>query len=172
MAKLREALEAQPMSDDTMRRMLGARAQDTLVTAYDDLRGVSTFHDLFAKHRAAIVLLQMRGTDNPVGHWIALLNKGRYVEHFDPYGIGLDEELDITHEDRHLARIQEHSQVPLVETTEQLQHMRDHTNTCGRWCVARVLLQDLDHAQFGQLFAERTEKADDAVALATMLLDR
>lgn len=171
--QLIKQIESGTMGFDDMKRMLGPFAAKTLVLHYDDLRQVGTALDLF-RHgvTAVVVLLQIEGPDAPaVGHWIVMLNHGDTYEHFDSYGITMDEELAITHAEPLLSNLFETNQEKrLVETGLKLQEKREDVNTCGRWCVARIRLQKLDPHQFAQVIQTAHATPDITVTLMTMFL--
>ena len=127
--------------------------------------------DVFENKNSIIVLLQIEGPNAPsVGHWIAILRRGAdEYEHFDSYGLNLDEELHITHEKPYLTALLTSKGVKVSYNKYKLQLRKDDMNTCGRWCVARVRLHDLTLEKFAESFM-KTKPYDHSVALATMFL--
>ncbi len=165
-------IEQTPLGFDELKRMLGPALQSTLLIKYDRLAEVRRAEDLFRNGvRAVIVLLQIEGPDAPeVGHWIAMLDHGDTYEHFDSYGLSMDEELAITHEQPFLSNLFSSGGKPLVETGIQLQKIREHTNTCGRWAVARVRLIDFNPHQFADIIAASHATPDVTISLMTLFL--
>lgn len=165
-------IEATPLGFDELKRMLGPDLPTTQLIEYDSLASVQNAADLFqGGTKAVIVLLKIEGPDAPeVGHWIAMLDHGDTYEHFDSYGLTMDEELSITHEKPYLSQLFTNGGKPLVETGIQLQKIREHTNTCGRWAVARVRLIDLDPHQFAEIIGASHATPDVTVSLMTLFL--
>jgi hypothetical protein len=136
---------------------------------YDNLAD-KTLADLFDGADCAIILLDIHnGRDiAPVGHFIAVINQGSHIEHFDSYGLNVDEELSFTHDQPHLSRILNRSRV--ITNGRKFQRFREDVNTCGRWCVVRCNewnLRKLTLVQFGDLFDELDADPDEAVTLMT-----
>ncbi len=127
-------LEAEPLGFPELKRMLSkdGRDKDTKLLQYDELAKFSSLDQLFAKDQAVIILLQIEAPDAPkVGHWIALLDQGDHVEHFDSYGLSADEELALTHESDLLTKLLQTASTRVEDSTTKLQHISEHTNTCG-----------------------------------------
>lgn len=168
---LAENIESVALSAEDLRGMLGAKAQTVRVMLYDDLVSFRSLDELLTGFDAAIILLQIQTPNSPpVGHWIAMLDMETYVEHFDSYGIGIDEELAVTHEKAYLRDMMEETRRPLVQTKARLQARREDVNTCGRWCVARVLMHSADTDDFSRFFKSFGNQPDAMVSIATMFL--
>lgn len=166
-------IEQEPLSFDELRRMLSKddRDQDTKLMNYDDLGQFEHLQEAFEQHRAIIVLLQIESPNAPrVGHWIALLDQGDHYEHFDSYGFSPDEELAITHEQPILTHLVETASKRVEESTTRFQAIREHVSTCGRWAVARVLLQELNLHEFKEVIQAAHSVPDVTIALMTMFL--
>lgn len=101
-----------------------------------------------------------------VGHFIALLKQDGYIEHFDPYGLNIEQELSITHEQGVLKSLLEQAGKVVTNQT-QLQQWKDDIQTCGRWCVARVRMRDLNLREFIQFFKQSILTGDQKVTLMT-----
>ena len=159
------------LSAGNLRRMLRHAGVPFRIILYSDLSHIQNMNDLWRGAKAVIILLQIQGDGgSPVGHWIALLNKESFIEHFDSYGIGIDEELALTHEEPFLKRLLKASQVPVKETKTRLQKFKDHVNTCGRWVVARVLNFQASFDKFKQFYTDQGLSPDYVVTLQTMHL--
>ncbi len=164
-------IEATPLGFDDLERMLGPAAEYTNLMEYNELRDVRTAEDLFSGDtKAVLILLEIETPGAPkVGHWITLLDLGDHYEHFDSYGIDMDEELAITHEHPYLSDLFRHPRKKLVQTPQRLQARREHVNTCGRYCVVRARLMGRLQ-QFIQLIQVAHTQPDNAIALMTMFL--
>ena len=125
--------EAKALSTDDLKLLQIDRINYIM---YDDLARMS-LKDVFEGSPCAIILLDIHnGRETaPVGHWIALLEYNDYVEHFDSYGLTIDEERAYTHDGPYLTKVLKG--VRVRESKYRFQEMREDVNTCGRWCVVR-----------------------------------
>lgn len=164
-------IESQALGFPELKRMLGSHAKSTRLMQYDDLKQVDHIRKLFHGKKAVIILMSIEGPDAPsVGHWIALLDMGDHYEHFDSYGLSADEELSLTHEEPYLTKLIAQADMRVQDSSARFQSMRDHTNTCGRWCVARVKLGNRDLEEFQKLIETAHTVPDVTVSLMTMFL--
>jgi hypothetical protein len=170
--QLIEQIEAQALSFRDLQRMLGPAKGKTRLIEYDELMKVRSIEDLFSgKVDAVIILLTIEGPNAPsVGHWIAILNHKDHVEHFDPYGLTVDEELGLTHEKPYLSDLLNKSNKRVVDSAERLQARREDVNTCGRWCIARVRLKDETLREFSAIIKTAHAAPDVTISLMTMWL--
>jgi len=136
---------------------------------YDELQKFATLQEVLSLG-AAVVLLQIEARNAPkVGHFIVLIDHGNHIEHFDSYGLTIDQEVAITQE-HHLTNLFRRSRKPIRENTKRLQTLRQDVNTCGRWVVARLLLRNVELDQFLKMIAYFHVNPDDLVSIMTMLL--
>lgn len=136
---------------------------------YDDLGKFKTLEEVLSLG-AAVILLQIEAPRAPkVGHFILLLDHGNHVEHFDSYGLNMDQETRITQE-HHLTNLFKNSKKRLAENGRKLQTLREDVNTCGRWVAARLLLRELELDAFIKLISYFHVHPDDLVAMMTLLL--
>lgn len=167
-----QELEAKPLSDVDLRRMLGKAKSRVKVMIYEELKKYKTLDELLPKYKdCAIILLQIQKPGaSPVGHWIALLNHHTHFEHFDSYGLDPDEELGITHEHPHLTDIIRATKSRVESSSAKLQAKREAVNTCGRWTVVRCLHAELEKPEFVNMIREVHSIPDVAVTLMTQFL--
>lgn len=155
-----------------LKKMLGPKNTEHIrFLLYDDLAAFKSLDELM-ELGAVIVLLEIESKRAPkVGHFILLLNQGNRIEHFDSYGLTMDEELAFTHE-RHLTNLFKGEKFKkIINNTKRLQMFREDINTCGRWCVARYLLRRFPLDMFIDIFNHlRPQTADEMVTVMTMLL--
>lgn len=164
-------LEAVALSQSDLQRMLGPAAEWTNIMIYDELEHVKDARDLFPqKIKAVIILLQIEKPGaSPVGHWIAMLDHGSQYEHFDSYGLDLDEELGITHEKPWLSDLFKKTGRKLVEASLRLQEVREHVNTCGRYAVVRCRIMG-QLPEFYHFLRSGHSTPDRAITMLTALL--
>jgi len=167
-----ERLEAVALSDSDLARMLGKEKARTKILQYDALGKYETFDQLMPGERdCCIVLLQIEKPGaSPVGHWITLLNHGSHFEHFDSYGLDPDEELAITHENRHITDMIKRSTKRVESSSYKLQAKREAVNTCGRHAVVRVLHSELEKKEYTNMLLQVHRNPDVAVTLMTKFL--
>lgn len=136
---------------------------------YDELVKFSNLYQLMDLG-AVVVLLQIEAPRAPkVGHFIVLLDHGTHYEHFDSYGLTMDQETSITQE-HHLTNLFKTTRKPIKDNLKKLQTLRQDINTCGRWVVARLLLRQLELEPFLKLLEYFRVNYDDLVSIMTMLL--
>lgn len=157
--------ENKSLSDKDILKMLSDKGVKANLIMYEDLANM-TYDNLMSKS-PLIILLNIVGDGAPkVGHWICLLEKDHYLEHFDSYGLSPDQELHITHEHPHLSRIYQGRKVEVNKT--RLQQMKDHVNTCGRHVVSRILMQHKPLKEYVKWLTSMHQNPDMAVTLITM----
>jgi hypothetical protein len=163
--------ENESLAFSDIKRMLGKSLENTNVILYDSLKNVRNVAELFGTKNCLIILLQIQTPNAPaVGHWIALLRYPNEIEHFDPYGFKIDQELSITHEQPWLSQILKTSNVSVRESTHKFQKLRAHVNTCGRWCVVRVRQKGLKNRDFTRFITNMRSDPDGVVTMLTWYL--
>ena len=155
--------EAKALSKEDLQSMLNT---DVNILDYDIL-GEMTLDQVLV-NGMAIILMHIHSDDGsrkPVGHWVALIRQGDHIEHFDSYGLRIDEELHLTHESKHLSNLL-HGHI-VKNDNVQLQEFKDDVNTCGRHCVVRCMMKDVDYEHYVQFMKSLKCKPDEAVTLMT-----
>lgn len=157
-------MEKIALSIDDIKRM----NPKTNVIQYDALSKVKSIRQVM-KQGTVVILLDIQAPNAPnVGHWICVLDHGDHMEHFDSYGLSMDQELAITHEKPFLSDLLK-QESKVVQSTHRLQVKREGINTCGRWCVLRTRLKKLDLDNFIKL-ATQCHIPDITATLSTMFL--
>ncbi len=129
------------------------------IIQYEQLEKVNSVDEILGEYGACIILYTTRLN---FGHWVGLIRRSeKILEFFDPYGLKIDAELNITNElhlRQHEGRIVPHltvliskSQYVVKSNTHQLQKFLDHTETCGRWVALRIRLRAKTLAEFTRL---------------------
>lgn len=189
MANIVKRVAKEPLSFDDLKRMIRKglditpdkvaenRVNGVKFIRYDELKSYSSLEDLFESRRGEkgfdciIILLQIEAPHAPrVGHWITLLDHSSYYEHFDSYGLDIDEELAITHEKPYLRNLFRDTSKRIDSNNERLQRFREDVNTCGRWAVARCLFVELTLDEYKKFIKSVHLTPDLAVTLLTMFL--
>lgn len=165
-----EQLKSNALSFTQLQYLVGPKqASQCRWLVYDDLQNFKTIDQVLSLG-AAVILLQIEARNAPkVGHFIVLLDHGNHIEHFDSYGLTIDEEVAITQE-HHLTNMFKMSRRPIRENVKKLQTLREDVNTCGRWVVTRLLLRSYELDKFLKIIGFFHVNPDDLVSIMTMLL--
>jgi hypothetical protein len=146
----------------------------TNLLRYEDLHKYSHIDQIF-KDDACIILYQM---EQDVGHFVAVTKDGDTITFFDPYGLGVDEELKFSkfnlrvHKGQivpHMDTLIEQSGYKLVENKVRLQEVLEDISTCGRWCGMWVRMKSLGLKKFQDLFLNQEHKPDWYASALTIL---
>jgi len=130
------------------------------IIQYEELENIDDLQQVLQPHGAVVILYT---TKKNFGHWVCLFEKGgnKNLEFFDPYGLKVDEELQISNELHlrqhqgqiapHLTALIESGGYRVSSNTAKLQKFLEHTNTCGRWVSLRIRFRDSSLKQFIKL---------------------
>lgn len=164
-------LESADLTFQQLKDLMGPKqAKQCRFLTYDQLAPFKSFEQLFKGYKAAVILLIPETGNNPkAGHFICLLDHHTHVEHFDSYGLDVDEELKITQE-HHISQLFNKEKRPMVTNTKQLQRFKNDINTCGRWVVSRILLSQMELREFLKLIESLGPANDEEVTAMTLLL--
>ena len=137
---------------------------------YTDLAKTKHIDELFHPFGCFILLYQQ--TPN-YGHWVTINRVDDHtIEHFDPYGIGPDEELDGNNPmkiPKYLsALISESPYRNVIFNKHALQEHSAKVSTCGRWAAVRVLMRKKRLASFVSLFHNQQLEPDFYVTAITL----
>lgn len=171
---LKESI-AKPLSDSDLRKLIEGHAK---VVLYSNLKGYSSLNELLNCPGQSIFLLYQQAPN--YGHWTCLFKQGNRIEFFDPYGINVDDELKWTDPSM---RKQLHMDKPwlskllyespphytLIYNQHPFQKRGNDINTCGRWCVLRLLFKNLSLEQFVELFGKSNIKKKSLDSIVTLL---
>lgn len=150
----------------------------TNILQYEKLDSVVSLDEVLSPHRALVLLYQ---TAERFGHWVVLLDKGnKNLEFYDPYGLDVDEELNIDNEFHlrihggvitpHLSALIEKGGWRVTYNKERLQQMLEDVNTCGRYCALRVRFRDSSMEKFNGLLKDNKHYEPDMWVTALTLL--
>ena len=137
---------------------------------YTDLKNVRHIDELFHPYGCFILLYQQRPN---YGHWVTVNRvNGTTIEHFDPYGMGPDDEfknsnpMNIPHYLSML--ISESNYKNVIYNQFMLQAKGKNVSTCGRWAAVRVLMRKKRLADFISLFHDQALEPDFYVTAITL----
>lgn len=143
------------MSDADMNRYFG----EGKVIKYSDLVNYDSINDLLQTNKDFRIILTEQEKNS--GHWCAVMKYGKgdgnVIEWFDPYGVKPDGQF------RYIDTIKKHmlgqagnpltklltntkdSNQAVFYNKRRFQVIDDNINTCGRWCIARVLAMQVGY---------------------------
>jgi hypothetical protein len=136
------------------------------VITYDKVDDYEDIDDLLGKHGACVILYEQK---NNFGHWCCVFKNGDTVYFFDSYGVFPDdqlEEIDLKFRlksgqaYRTLSALMALSPYNIDYNDHQLQSNEENINTCGRWCVARILNKHLTSDEFYDVFGPGEDKVE------------
>lgn len=174
MDKIIKNAEIMDLSGEDIMRMCKNKVK---IIDYETMENYKTIDDVFDNNNATIILYE---TKKNFGHWTLLLKDNDNLEFFDPYGLKPDEELkyDNNYNTRihngvlvpHLTHLLNDSPYKLNYNKKRLQKMLKDINTCGRWCVSRVILRNYTLPEFQKLFTDNVNHTPDFWVTAYTLL--
>jgi hypothetical protein len=163
-----EKLLSTMLSDLDMQHFIGGNVQGKILK-YSELAGYDNINQLLPESKDFRIILTE--TKRNQGHWCCLLKypiKGHEtVEWFDSYSGKPDSELKyIPEQIRRMLGETEHHLTRLLKTVDdnqcviynkkKLQSLADNVDTCGRWVVARILMN-----QFGYTLEDFINKVEE-----------
>jgi hypothetical protein len=129
-----------PLSDSDVRKWL----PNCKILEYDWLEDYETIDDLLPNDTDYCIILYER--EDHIGHWICVMKKNKKIEHFDSFGLKPDKALLWINKQKrkelncfvpYLSQLYEKSAYKIVWNKHQYQS--NDANTCGRWCILRIL---------------------------------
>lgn len=164
MEKQLRKISAYALSNDDIQKIL---EPDTNIFTYPKFAHMKNIDEAFDELGRCIFLFLTQSETS--GHWLCMYKKGNSIFYFDSYGEKPDaqrcwlsqEQLDSLGEGRpFLTELLRASGYKVYYSPFQYQSDKENMNSCGRWCVARLLCKDLTNDQFHTLI--KTEmKAHD-----------
>lgn len=148
------------------------------ILPYEALMNIKTVDDFFKPYDSVALLYQ---TKQNYGHWVAVIRRSnKLVEFYDPYGIAIDTELQLSDYNLrnmggvltpHLSALLKSENYKVISNTTQLQKVKEHINTCGRYVALRILLKDKPLNSFNDLLSKnKCYDSDFWVSVLTFLL--
>lgn len=168
-----------PLTDDEINRMLHEK---TNIILYRDIHKYNCIDDMLDPYNCCVILLEREPN---YGHWVAVTKHNNDIEFFNSYGSSMapypdDSLLLIDDEFRkksfqdypYLSELLYNSQYELFYNEFQFQKKEDGIKTCGRHCVIRCILKDLniyEYKKFLDYLCEKLEINYDYDFLVTFL---
>jgi hypothetical protein len=172
-----EAIKAYALSNDDINTILDP---ETKILSYPKFCEVEHIDSVFDRLGRCVFLFL---TENETtGHWLCMFKRGKdTIEYFDSYGEKPDaqrkwlseEQLeDLGEGEPCLTYLLKASGYKVYYNTVQYQKDKQDVNSCGRWCVARLICKDFSNLQFHNLIKQQMKERglqspDDWVAVFT-----
>ena len=149
------------------------------IMKYEDLKNYDDIDSVLGHYGAVVILYQ---TKENFGHWVCLFKKNdTTLEFFDPYGLSVDEELEISPKFNmrlhngvltpHLSSLINKSGYRLITNKTQIQKFLKHTETCGRHVSLRIRLRNIELGKYIRLLTKNEHyDADFWVSALTILV--
>lgn len=170
-------IKAYALSNDDINEILDP---DTKIFSYPKFCEMSHIDEAFDRLGRCVFLFL---TESPTsGHWLCMFKRGgNTIEYFDSYGGKPDSQREwlsedqlemLGQEDCCLTNLLRASRYRVYYNTNAYQKDKKDYNTCGRWCVARLICKDMSNLQFYNLVKDQMKERglknpDDWVALFT-----
>jgi len=142
------------------------------VMLYNEISDYKTIDDLLNPYGRVCILYYWKKYH---GHWICVFrNKNNRVEIFDSFGTWIDDTLkninpifrnETNQLSKHLTALLYQKGDGVEYNDEKLQ--KDKSMTCGRWCVYRMIRDDLSIEEFQKLFNRVKDKDNKIISLTS-----
>jgi len=137
-----------PLSNDYLINALGIKNEDIIL--YSALSQFDTIKDLLPNDTDfKIILLEWRRNS---GHWVVLYKQNNKYFYFNSYGNKYDNDLNVL--SRCMRRIlgQSVNEITRLLHGNKCEYSKkkfqgNNSNTCGRWCVARISMLKMGYTQ-------------------------
>ena len=132
-----ERLMKIPLSDQDIHRAL----PNTLIKKYSELSAYRTIYDLLPnKYDSMIIILEDRKN---AGHWVALINMGKYFYYFNSYGNKYDSDLYIIPRSIRICLGETHAEIKRLTNGSyveynQKKYQSENSEVCGRYCITII----------------------------------
>jgi hypothetical protein len=155
------------LSNDDINRILDP---PTHILTYPELARFSSIDEVFDDLGRCIVLYLVNGPTS--GHWVCLWRKGDRINYFDSYGDPPETPREAVggaydQEEPHLMNLLRDSGCKVYYNSHPYQSDRAAVATCGRWCVARLLLKDYSDKKFYDIIKHSGQSPDTFVTNLT-----
>ena len=147
------------------------------IVLYDNLDINDDILEVIGKNNRCFLLFPTVHGSNS-GHWLALLynDKTNTLEHFDPYGLDVNQEMTYS-SSRHVqanilgklyAKAQQKG-IKIIFNNVRYQKLTNGVNTCGRHCAIRLRFHYLTPTQYENLMSKQSMSPDWLVSILTFL---
>lgn len=167
--KVIKKIENKPISGNKIANVLN---NEVNILTYRDLVKINDLDLILGPYKACIILYE---TSDNKGHWVLCFEKNNgNIEFFDSLSYFPDSELSFISKSYkiknnlcypYLIRLLYESNRPIEYNDHKLQH--DKSSTCGRWCIVRYLLKNIDIDDFANIFLNKQYTPDELICYVT-----
>lgn len=136
------------------------------IIKYSDIHKINNVYDMIDNpHKACFILYQDSVNS---GHWCLLFErKDGILEFFDPYGLEIDKQHSFFNDKTRKYTNQDKPYLTYLLLTNgdnieynnhRFQKMKDGINTCGKWCIHRLIYDDLTLDEYYNMFKKYKNK--------------
>jgi hypothetical protein len=146
-------IKAYALSNDDINAIL---EPDTKIFTYPQFGDMESIESAFDRLGRCVFLFLTQS--ETVGHWLCMFARDDgSIEYFDSYGekpeaqrkwIGEEKLEELGEAEPYLFNLLKESNKKVYYNTYPYQTDRNDINTCGRWCVARLIMKDYSNLQF------------------------
>jgi len=161
---------SQELSGTEVMKLFG---DDVEFLLYEHLVSYESIPELLKGKRAIILLYQYTKYE---GHYCLLSKRNNTtVEFFDPLGYQADQELKFLPYDKepylsNLLRRFINAGGNVIQNSYKFERNVDKVSTCGRHCIVRLSLCDMDLSHFTDFFKTSKMDNDKLIALMTLII--
>ena len=174
-------LEKISLSSDDILNFINGKAN---LVFYPEIKKYKNIDELLGPYGACIILYLTKEDPGLYGHWCCIFKQNNNtIQFFDPYGDPVDSGLDYDMSD--YFRLKYGLNIPLLSyllykaydkydikyNEIPFQEEKRDVNTCGRHCLCRLLLRDLDEYEYELFMNSSKYKPDELVTLLTQDID-
>ena len=160
------------LSNEEMMKLVNNRAN---LVQYPELSKYNNIDQLLQPYGACIILYLTRKN---YGHWTCVFKvDNNTIEHFDPYGLYIDEELNFNMDPYfrkvsgqdfpHLSFLLYNSPYNLSFNQYKFQQKIKDVSTCGRHTGMRLILRNLNLNDYKKLICSTKYTPDEVVTIIT-----
>lgn len=138
------------------------------VMRYSDIKKYTDIDDLFINDKCVILY----ETTKNKGHWTAIYKYNHTIYFFDSYGNHHEEQFNfipkyinekLKQDHQRLTELLYKSKYNVEYNETQLQQFKKDINTCGRWCLIRLMYPHISVNDFKKMFKNKSIKPDRIV---------
>jgi len=125
---------------------------DNETLKYSELKNFNDIDELLPNNKDfKIILIEQ---EHNVGHWVCVMKYNDTIEYFNSYGNKVDNDKKfigklknklLRQDEDVLSEMMEKSKYKCIYSKKRFQKLNDNINTCGRWCILRIIcMKDMD----------------------------
>lgn len=158
------------LSDKDIKRSLNNKVK---IITHDKIKNYKNIDNLLEPYNKVVILYR---NNYNYGHWTCLFKNKNGINFFDSYGNKPDEILNfipnnmnnkLEQNHNNLIKLLYNSKENIYYNEKPLQITDENINTCGRWCIFRLLCDFMDEYQFYNLFSNKNYEPDEIITYIT-----